>query len=177
MPGFAAAAQPWHDVFMLAGTASATLVGLLFVAASVGTGLFRPDRQPAFRAFVSSSVVHFSCVLLAALIVMVPAQNWLLGGLLTGADGLFGLVYGVLVIDGMRRHGITTQIGWDDRMLYGLVPVCGHLGMLAAAILLLTGDPAGFEVLAASAAGLLITGIRNAWDITAWSVLTRGSGK
>ena len=158
----------------MAGTASATLVGLLFVAASVGTGLFRSDRQPAFRAFVSSSVVHFSCVLAAALIVMVPSQSWLLGGLLTGADGLFGLAYGLLVMVSMRRHGITTQIGWDDRLLYGLIPVCGYMAMLAAAILLLIRDPGGLEALAASAAVLLFTGIRNAWDITAWSVLTRG---
>jgi len=174
VPGFAAAAQPWHDAFSLVGAASATLVGLLFVAASVGSGLFNRDRQPAFRAFVSSSVVHFSCVLAAGLIGMVPTQSWLLGGLLIGGDGLFGLGYGVLVIVSMRRHGITTNIGWDDRLLYALVPVGGHLAMVAAAVLLLMQAPAGFAVLAVAIAVLLFAGIRNAWDITAWSVLARG---
>jgi hypothetical protein len=34
------AARPWHDWYMLIGTASATLVGLMFVAASVGSRLY-----------------------------------------------------------------------------------------------------------------------------------------
>jgi hypothetical protein len=173
VPGFAAAAQPWHDLFTLAGGASGTLVGLLFVAATVGSGIFTRDRQAAFRAFVSSSVVHFACVLAAGLIGMVPTQSWLSGGLLVGGVGLFGLGYGALVMHSMRRHGIITKIGWDDRLLYGVVPVCGHLAIVASAVLLLLKNQAGFEVLTGAMVVLLFVGIRNAWDITAWSVLAR----
>jgi hypothetical protein len=32
--------EAWHDFFTLVGASAATLVGLMFVAASVGTGLF-----------------------------------------------------------------------------------------------------------------------------------------
>ena len=175
MPGFAAAAQPWHDLFALFGAASATLVGLLFVAASIGSVIFTRERQVAFRAFVSSSVVHFASVLAAGLIVMLPVQSWMLAGVLVGADGLFGLVWGALVWRGMTRDGIITNIDWDDRLLYAAMPVCGHLVTAAAGIFLLMGDAVGLDVLAASAALVLFVGIRNAWDITAWSVLRRGS--
>ena len=40
MPQLADALRPWHDFYTLFGAASATLIGLLFVAASVGTGVF-----------------------------------------------------------------------------------------------------------------------------------------
>lgn len=173
MPGFAGAAQPWHDLFMLFGTASATLVGLLFVAASIGSGFFTLERQAAFRGFVSSSVVIFASVLAASLAGMLPTPSWTLCGLLIGADGLFGLAWAVLVWRGMLRDGIAARIDWDDRLLYGLVPAVGHAVMLAASVLLLTRSAAAIDVLAASLATLLFVGIRNAWDITAWSVLRR----
>ena len=61
-------ANPWHDLYALVGAASATLIGLLFVAASVGAGFFTHERHHALRAFLSPSVVHFSCVLAACLV-------------------------------------------------------------------------------------------------------------
>ena len=42
MPQLVDALRPWHDFYTLVGTGSATLIGLLFVAASVGTGVFQP---------------------------------------------------------------------------------------------------------------------------------------
>ncbi len=82
------AIRDWHDVFMLFGEASATMVGLLFVAASVGSGVFTKDKQDALRALLSPSVVHFSCILAACLIAVSPLKGRiLLGGLIT-SDGL-----------------------------------------------------------------------------------------
>jgi hypothetical protein len=82
--------KPWHDLYMLIGTASATLVGLLFVAASVGSGFYTSDKRPALRAFLSPSLVHFTSVLTASLIAIAPMRSWTLLGLLVSGDGLFG---------------------------------------------------------------------------------------
>jgi hypothetical protein len=53
---------PWHDFFSLVGTAAATLIGLMFVAASVGTGFFTEERQVGLRTLLSPTVVAFGVV-------------------------------------------------------------------------------------------------------------------
>jgi hypothetical protein len=62
----------WQEFHMLPGTASATLVGLLFVAATVGSGVLSADRRAPLRVFVSASVAHFSGILAVCRIVLAP---------------------------------------------------------------------------------------------------------
>ena len=39
------ALKEWHDFYLLVGTAGATLLALLFVAVSLGTGFLTEERQ------------------------------------------------------------------------------------------------------------------------------------
>jgi hypothetical protein len=41
----AAAIQRWHDFYVLLGGAAATLVGLTFVAASIGAGVLTSSHE------------------------------------------------------------------------------------------------------------------------------------
>ena len=54
------ALKEWHDFYVLIGTAGATLLGLLFVAVSLGAGFLTEERQSATRTFMSPVVVHFT---------------------------------------------------------------------------------------------------------------------
>ena len=45
MPPLAGALVPWHEFYALLGTAAGTLVGLLFVAATLAAGVFPSDRR------------------------------------------------------------------------------------------------------------------------------------
>jgi hypothetical protein len=167
------AVKDWHDAYMLFGTASATLIGLLFVAASVGSSFFSADKHPGLRAFLSPSVVHFSCVLAASLIAVSPLRSWiLLGGLIAG-DGLFGVLYACLVWRSMVRHGFSATIDLEDRTWYAALPAIGYLTMAAAGITLALRIESGCGVLAGAMGLLTFTGIRNAWDMTVWTVVRR----
>lgn len=95
--------KPWHG-FSRWGTASATLIGLLFVAASVGAPIwgvgdgvgahcYTKEKHPAIRTFLSPSVVHFTCVLAGCLFALVPLERWWVFGALVAGDGLIRLVY------------------------------------------------------------------------------------
>jgi hypothetical protein len=117
---------PWHDLYTLIGTASATLIGLLFVAASVGASYYNRERYPAFRAFVSPSVVHFTTVLAACLIGIAPVRSWTPFGLLIGGDGLFGIVYAVFVWRSMVLQGFNRTLDLNDRVWYEALPVLGY---------------------------------------------------
>src|SRR6516165_2603634 len=67
--------EGWHDFYMLLGTASAALVALLFVAASIGAGFLTPERSTATRTFMSPVVFHYSTTLLMSLIALIPAHT------------------------------------------------------------------------------------------------------
>jgi hypothetical protein len=71
----------WHDFDLLIGTAAATLVGLMFVAASIGASVFLEKDRAAMKAFISPTVVHFSAVLVIAwdmmlwIVIRAPTPN------------------------------------------------------------------------------------------------------
>jgi len=161
---------PWHDFYVVTGTAGATLVGLLFVAASIGSGVFTEEHRIPFRSFVSPSVVHFSSALAASLIALSAVRRWGFFALLEGGLGLFGLAYSSLVWRTMIRHGLTATIDLEDRICYAALPAFSYAILLAAAVLLATPRAAGLAVLAGGVGLLLLVGIRNAWDITTWTI-------
>jgi hypothetical protein len=173
MPMLTDALAHWHEFYTLLGTASATMVGLLFVAATVGSGVFTADRRAPLRVFLSASVVHFSGVLAASLIVLAPVQSWLLFGVLILGCGMFGLGYSCLTWRDTVRDGLSKSIDLDDKVWYAALPLVGYLFETAAGIALALQSDLGGAALALSMAMLLMVGIHNAWDITVWSITRR----
>jgi hypothetical protein len=165
----------WHDFFVLLGTAAGTLVGLLFVAASVSSGVFSFDRRAPLRVFLTATVVHFASVLAASLIVLLPVASWPAMGAMVLICGLVGLGYSGLALRDSVRDGLISNIDWEDRTWYGVLPLAAYVAECAAGIVLICGAGAGCAVLAASTGLLLVAGIHNAWDITVW-IITRRQG-
>ncbi len=163
----------WRDFYTLLGAASATLVGLLFVAASVGGSAFSTSRRAASRVFLSASVVHFSSLLAASLIVMVPGLDWRSFGVMIVGCGAVGLGYYGLTWRDMVKDGLARRIDWDDQVWYAVMPVIGYLCEAAAGVTLMAHWYLACDALAASLGLLLIIGLHNAWDITLWSITRR----
>ena len=115
MPPLAVALAPWHEFYILLGTASATMIGLLFVAATVGSGVFTSGRRAALRVFLSASVVNFSNILASSLIVVSPVRNWTLFGVLITGCGVFGLAHSGLAWRDTLRDGLIASIDLEDR--------------------------------------------------------------
>jgi hypothetical protein len=163
----------WHEFYSLLGTASATLVGLLFVAATVGSGVFSSNRRAPLRVFMSASVVHFSGILAVCLIVLAPLQSWLQFGLLVLACGIFGLVYcGLIWRDTVRDSQLIAAIDLEDRIWYLLIPVVGYLLEAATGVALALRLNPGCTAVAVAVGVLMVAGVHNAWDITIW-IITR----
>jgi hypothetical protein len=160
----------WHDFYLLVGTASATLVGLMFVTGSIGANLFTERNSAAMRAFISPTVGNFSAVLFICILAAIPSQTWRSLGALLLAVGAAGIVYSArLCVQLFVRHSFNVDM--IDRMFYALIPVLGHLLVLLAAFLLLMQSAPSLDVLAAALITLLLAGIRNAWDMTIWIVI------
>jgi hypothetical protein len=160
----------WHDFYVLLGTASATMVGLLFVAATVGSGVFSGVRRSAQRVFLTASVVHFSSILAASLIILVPVLNWRSLGVIILGCGISGLTYCGLTWRDTVREGLSRSIDLEDHVWYIVLPILGYTIEVAAGIMLVLPSMLGDIVLALAMGILLVVGIHNAWDITIWSI-------
>jgi hypothetical protein len=163
----------WHDFYTLLGTASATMVGLLFVAASVGSGVFSSERRAPLRVFLSASVINFSLILAVSLIVLAPLQNVPFAGAIIAACAMFGLTHSGLAWRDTLRDGLLKSLDLEDRTWYIMLPLFGYLGLAASGVILATGSVLGCATVAGSVGLLLAVGVHNAWDITVWIITRR----
>jgi hypothetical protein len=152
----------WKEFYTLVGTASAALVALLFVAASIGAGFITAERAGGLRTYMSPVVAHFTAVLFTCVVALAPTHTRLSLTLVIGATSLAGLVYAIMILVRLLRH--TKDL--PDRLCYGVSPLVGYAIGLGAAWLFGSGYLHAPEVLAAALVVLLIVNIRNAWDLT-----------
>ncbi len=163
--------REWHDFYVLVGTASATLVGLMFIAVSIGTTIFDETHRGAMRAFITPTVIHFAAVLFACLVALMPNHTWYTLGGLIGAGALAGTAYGGgLVAQMIVRHRFNVDL--IDRLFYAALPLAGYvLALIAAALLLTRAAAVSAGLIAAAVLILLFAAIRNAWDMMVWIVI------
>ena len=62
----------WHDFYVTMATASASLIGLLFVALSINLDAVSGPSRDDLRAFAEQAFASFTVVLLIAAIFLVP---------------------------------------------------------------------------------------------------------
>jgi hypothetical protein len=160
--------EKWHDFFMLAGTAAGTLVGLTFVAASIGAGLFMKGFNDVMKAFITPTIIHLSAVLFVCFVVVAPSLSSVELASFCGVIALAGIGYSCSTLFRINSRYIAAT-SFMDRLWYPLIPAAGYV-ILAAAILepLIRSSLLRPSWIAIAVSILLLAGIRNAWAITAW---------
>jgi hypothetical protein len=168
--------KDWHDFYMLVGTAAATLVGLTFVATTIGAGILTREHEAGVQAFITPTVVHFAAILFACLFIIAPFQSQSMLGAALLAEGLIGAAYSVWVARLIRRSAFAATLVRSDRVWYALAPAVGYLILVGAAGTMLDRERGSLVLLACSLGLLLVAGIRNAWDMAVW-IMMRPPGK
>jgi 4-amino-4-deoxy-L-arabinose transferase-like glycosyltransferase len=161
---FAQALHEWHEFFFLIGTAGATLVALLFVAVSLGTGHLTFEHQAPTRTFISPVVIHFTSVFFISAISLVPSHHATFFAVLIAATALIGVAVSTYITVQILRTNMTDYL--EDRLAYGVLPATGYLALLAASAMILYEWEAALDVLGGALLLLTIINIRNAWDLT-----------
>jgi hypothetical protein len=159
--GAAEAFHAWHDFFVLLGTGAATLIGAMFVVASIGSSFLTEQSEPQIRAFMTPTVIHLSTVLLGCALTIVPSIDWPAASVVFGLGGLGGLLYSARTA--LRVVG--NVVMFVDRLWYGIIPTIGYAVILAAALLMGLRAQSGLETLAVGLVLLLVASIRNSWDL------------
>src|SRR4029078_2259408 len=114
------ALHEWHEFYILLGTAGATLLALLFVAVSLGTGFLSGKDQQGTRTFMSPVVIHFTSVFFLSAICLVPSHGPAFFALLIGATAVIGAVVSTYITVQVLRTDLTRYV--QDYLAYGLLP-------------------------------------------------------
>jgi hypothetical protein len=168
------ALHEWHEFYVLLGTAGATLLALLFVAVSLGTGLLNNKDQQGTRTFMSPVVIHFTSVFFLSAVCLVPSHGPVFFAILIGVTAVIGIAVSIVISVWVMRTEMTQYL--PDYFAYGLLPVGAYLALMAASIMIYLARPYALEVLAGGLLLLTIVNVRNAWDLTL-SMVRRHAGK
>ncbi|MFY9754364.1 MAG: hypothetical protein WAK37_00320 [Pseudolabrys sp.] len=158
------ALHEWHEFYILLGTAGATLLALLFVAVSLGTGFLSSKDQQGTRTFMSPVVIHFTSVFFLSAVCLVPSHGPVFFAVLIAGTAIVGVAVSIVISVWVVRTEMTQYL--PDYFAYGLLPVGAYLALLVASIMIYLGRDYALEVLAGGLLVLAIVNVRNAWDLT-----------
>jgi hypothetical protein len=166
----------WENFYMMAGTAAATLAGLMFVVITLCASLASTPAEHGVHAFVTPVLVHFGGVLFLSLFLLAPWPWAWPVGLFLGLIGLTGIVYAVVVIRLLWKLDFVA-LRPADWISYGGASALPNVALIVGAAGLVTGKVFTPYVVAAAVTMLLFIGIFDAWDLTLWIVKNSAPGK
>jgi hypothetical protein len=154
----------WHDFYLTIGAASASLIGLLFVALSLNLDTITETSSEDLRALGEQAFNSFSLVLLIALFFLIPTNDPTTYGVAFVALAVGGS-YRMLrrappVWRGRQRDRLGESVGWRF-----VLPAAAMLGLLASGIGLVVDQPSALYWLVAVIIGLLMSAARSSWDL------------
>jgi hypothetical protein len=162
--GYGDTLQSWHDFYVTAGAAAATLFGLLFVGLSLHIRVV--VSHPDVRSLARATLTDFFVVLLVALVVLAPTTaasttaTWLI------AVGFISLALVIRpTLEGFRmRHPRTLGL-WVLASRFGLGALC-YVGIAATGVIIGRRDfESGLSGLLFVVVLLLVVAVRNTWDL------------
>jgi len=165
--------EKWHDFFVVLGAAAGTLIGAMFVVVSIAGGLVK-ERELTSRIFVTPTIAHLAFVLMSCAFTLVPSLDRSTYGASAGIAGIVFLGYAGRNMFHIRRR---QEIVWSDHLWYSFCPVLAYILVILGAIRMLEGAPGAVETLAFALALLVVSGIRNAWDLILFFLERQGGDR
>jgi uncharacterized membrane protein YoaK (UPF0700 family) len=163
---YRAAVSGWHDFYILAGTASATLVGLLFVGLSLHLRVVIASSE--VRSLARVTLANFGAILFVTLFMVIPDDQSTAAFALI-ASGLASLVIVTPSLVTAAQPGRRSlQMQRRDRariiLRFGL-SAASFVAIVVAGGLLFSSSSSAFTWLVVAILVLLIVSLRNTWDL------------
>jgi hypothetical protein len=161
------AAGDLRDFYILAGTASATLVGLLFVGLSLHLRIV--VRTSEVRSLARVTLANFGTVLFVTMFMVIPEDHATAALQLIGAGIVSLVIVAPSLVAAARRQGQSLDMRSRDRarlvLRFGLSTL-SYLAVILAGILLASSLTSAFGlVLEVALVVLLLVSLRNTWDL------------
>jgi len=161
----------WQNFYVIVGSASATLTGLMFVVISLIASRGQQRSGEAIGAFGTPTIVHLCAALLIAADLNAPWPALWNAGLLPGLCGLAGVIYMILIIWRARRQ-TDYQPVLEDWLWHTIFPFISYAALVVAAITILINVTLALFIIGAATMLFLFIGIHNAWDTITYMTFT-----
>jgi len=158
--------EQFHDFFLLAGTAAATLMGLLFVSISLHLEMVVHDRGRHLNAMAWESFYGFIEVLAISLMFLVPETPLRMLGIQLITLGSIRL--GIMLINSRHLLGPGDAVVTRKVLIRRFLPhVVANVFLILVGRKLITGtmDSDGVSMLVTTIILLIITATGSAWDL------------
>ena len=161
--------EHWHEFYLLAGSAAAVLIGLIFVVVTLMSDRPRSSVLAGSRLYMGPVVLHVSFVLALSAAALAPGIGGGEFALVAAIVALWGLARGVMSIAGIRAAGGAEGAPhWTDVWFYGVVPSLLYVALGVVAWGFWNGAAWAVYGVAMVITGLLLISVRNEWDLVTW---------
>ena len=151
----------WHDLYVMLGTSSAALIGLLFIATSIHLG--EVVSNPGFRVRTHNQTLYLLTLLVEAVLILVPQPVPFLGAEIVVLN-LVGLWFAVsTTYTFIYKHRDDTHRG-GMKMSRAIPLTVAYLLGVAGGIALIRSSRWGMYVVTVSYTTLLVTVVLGAWS-------------
>jgi len=164
----------WESFYVIVGSSSAALIGLQFVVMTLIADMQWAATAESIRAFGTPTIVHFGSALVVSAILSAPWPSLFPASIALAACGLAGLAYSATAIRRARKQTAYVPV-WEDWFFYGIMPCALYVVLALTAVFLRTATQIDMFVVGGVTLGLLLLGIRNAWDTVTHIVVSTRS--
>jgi hypothetical protein len=165
---FSSTVAEWSNFYVMAGTASATFLGLLFVSVSLHIDVLTEDAARTVLAAAGRTFSRFILLVIIALVFLIPAES-------PRGLGLPLLALGLLdAANNMRLLVLTWREQANWRALLGeaagllatvALPLVSSIALIVVAASILSGQTDGLDWMVAIIAVILVGAATNAWNL------------
>jgi hypothetical protein len=160
--------EGWGEFYLLAGSAAAVLIGLIFVVISLMQDRSRSSVLAGSKLYMGPIVLGVSFVLVLSAAALTPGITRAGFALVAGSVSIWGLIRAVWSFFGIRQRLSDGEIHWTDPWFYGAIPGAVYLALGAVAFAFWTECPWAHYGVAAATLAILLSAIRNEWDLITW---------
>lgn len=168
--------EGWDSFYVVLGTAAGGLIGLLFVVVTLSNSR---DRERALRAvsiYMTPTAVNFGLVVATSAVALAPLRTVVATALVLGVGALAATANAVWACLAIRAGGPgATTPHWSDFWLYGAAPLFLCVALVGSDVALLVHAGWAETSISFLLLGLLLLGIRNAWDLVTWMSAQRNA--
>jgi hypothetical protein len=159
--------EAWETYYLMVGSSAGALIGLVFVVITL-SGEIDPARAGiAQRTFMSPTIFHFVTVMIISCAAVVTTLPPAAMAAVIAAPAVVGAANSGVAFATLAS-GRLDATHWTDYLFYGVLPAIGHAWLVAAAWMVWQEATFAEYAVAIGAMGLLLLGIRDAWDLATW---------
>jgi hypothetical protein len=160
--------EHWDSFYLLIGGASGGLIGLVFIVVTLIRGVDARTNLRNSSVFMSPIVFHLATVLVLSALATAPAAPAPAVGAVIAVCALGGLACAGRVVIMLGPSKAIRATHWSDIWAYGIGPAAAYLVVAAAAAMVWLAPDCTASVLGVGLVALLLSAIRNAWDLVTW---------